>query len=108
MLLVKSAHACRHLFLADNHITDFPDLTPLCHLHTLELARNRLTTLGVGGVSSESLCCLDLSHNRLTSLSQLLHLPRLRELTVSDNQLTGVEGLKVRCCCTVQYRHGTV
>ena len=74
-------------------------MTALRHLHTLELARNRLTSLGPWGVpcgvSSPSLCCLDLSHNRLTSLTQLHHLPHLRELTVSDNELSSLEGLQV-------------
>jgi len=70
-------------------------VTPLRQLHTLELARNRLNSLGPRGVSSDSLCCLDLSHNRLTSLTQLQNLPHLRELTVSDNQLTSLEGLQV-------------
>ena len=70
-------------------------MTALRHLHTLELARNRLTSLGPCGVSSPSLCCLDLSHNRLTSLTQLHHLPHLRELTVSDNELSSLEGLQV-------------
>lgn len=92
-------HGCRELFLADNHVTEFPAVTALRHLHTLELARNRLTSLGPCGVScgvsSPSLCCLDLSHNRLTTLTQLHHLPHLRELTVSDNELSSLEGLQV-------------
>ncbi|DBA74610.1 TPA: hypothetical protein ACH3X2_009475 [Trebouxia sp. C0005] len=97
---IESLHQVQHmsnlrgLYLADNHITEFPDVIPLCRLHTLELARNRLNSLGPCSVRSESLCCLDLSHNRLTSLTQLQHLPHLRELTVSDNQLTSLEGLQ--------------
>ena len=93
--LQQILHKYRGLFLADNHITNFPDLTPLLHLHTLELARNRLISLGDKRVSSDALCCLDLSHNRLTSVTQLQHLPHLRELTVSDNQLTSLQGLEV-------------
>lgn len=93
-----SAVACRGLFLADNHITQVPDLALMPYLHTLELARNHLTSLGSAPLSSATLCCLDLSHNRLTTLSQLQHLPKLRELTVSDNQLTNLEGLQVRSC----------
>ncbi|DBA92608.1 hypothetical protein WJX77_001792 [Trebouxia sp. C0004] len=97
---IESLHQVQHLsnlrglYLADNHIAEFPDMTPLCQLHTLELARNRLNSLGPRSVSSDSLCCLDLSHNRLTGLTQLQHLPHLRELTVSDNQLTSLEGLQ--------------
>lgn len=87
----------RCLFLSDNHVADFPDMSLMPHLHTLELARNHLTTLGPVGISSAALCCLDLSHNQLTTLSQLHRLPCLRELTVSDNQLTSLEGLQVGC-----------
>lgn len=86
---------CRCLFLSDNHVIDFPDMSLMPHLHTLELARNHLTTLGLAQISSAVLCCLDLSHNQLTSVSQLHRLPCLRELTVSDNQLTSLEGLQV-------------
>ena len=62
-------------------------MAPLSQLHTLDLARNHLSCLGPRPISSSSLCYLDLSHNQLTSLTQLQHLPHLRELLVSDNQL---------------------
>lgn len=91
---------CRCLFLADNHVAHFPDLSLMPHLHTLELARNHLTSLPPAHISSPALCCLDLSHNQLTTLSQLQHLPCLRELTVSDNQLTSLEGVQVCLLCT--------
>ena len=90
---------CRCLFLADNHVTDFPDVSLMPHLHTLELARNHLKTLGPARISSATLCCLHLSSNQLTTLSQLQRLPCLRELAVSDNQLTSLEGLQVRSQC---------
>ena len=74
-----------------------PDISQMPHLHTLELARNHLSSLGSNQVTSASLCCLDLSHNELTELSQLQHLPLLRELNVSDNQLTSLGALQVSC-----------
>ena len=95
----KRCGTCRCLFLADNHIADFPDISGMPHLHTLDLARNHLTSLGPAPISSATLCCLDLSHNQLTTLTQLHHLPWLRELTVSDNQLTRLEGLQVCSLC---------
>ena len=55
-----------------------------------------MTHLGSHGVRSSSLCCLDLSHNRLTSLAGLQWLPHLRQLDVLDNQLTSLEGLQVQ------------
>ena len=85
---------CRELYLADNRLTAFPDLSPLGQLHTLDLARNRLTSLGHSPVTSPNLCYLDLSHNQLTSLTQLSHLPCLRELIVSDNQLQSLDGVQ--------------
>lgn len=95
-----SIGTCRCLFLSDNHVSDLPDMSLMPHLHTLELARNHLATLGPGRISLAALCCLDLSHNHLTTLSQLQRLPCLRELTVSDNQLTGLEGLQVGLPCS--------
>ena len=95
-MCLYEAVACRGLFLADNHVSRFPNLTLMPFLQSLDLARNHLTTLGSAQVSSTTLCCLDLSHNRLSTLTQLHHLPLLRELTVSDNQLTSLEGLQVR------------
>ena len=85
---------CRVLYLADNHLTAFPDLAPLSQLHTLDLARNRLTTLGPNPVTSTNLCYLDLSHNQLASLTQLGQLPQLRELIVSDNRLQSLRGVQ--------------
>lgn len=96
----KDFGTCRCLYLSDNHVTDFPDMSLMPHLHTLELARNHLTTLGPAKICLAALCCLDLSHNKLTTLSQLHRLPCLRELTVSDNQLTSLEGLQVGLPCS--------
>ena len=75
-------------------MTTFPDLSPLSQLHTVDLARKRLTSLGNHPVTCPNLCYLDLSHNQLTSLTQLSHLPCLRELIVSDNQLQSLDRME--------------
>ncbi|KAL0038127.1 hypothetical protein WJX79_003878 [Trebouxia sp. C0005] len=78
---IESLHQVQHLsnlrglYLADSHITEFPDVIPLCRLHTLELARNRLNSLGP-------------CNNQLTSLEGLQACPLLLGLAAQHNKIT--------------------
>lgn len=102
---------CRlqRLDLADNSLQNYQIDHLLCNLRkfhmleTLDLSRNCLTGDFVGALEdanvslSDSLKCLNLSHNRLTDfdadefLVNLWKFPRLRELDLSFNRLTKLE-----------------
>ena len=84
------------LDLSLNSLTCLPSLTDLTELTTLNLSLNQLTgPLQLDGVAACSkLTVVDLSGNRLTSLTSLESavLPHLAELAASQNKLQSLSG----------------
>lgn len=78
------------LDLSDNQLTQLAPL-PLQSLASLRLARNEIASIELGG--HEKLSTLDLSQNKLTSLTGLGALPSLTSLNASGNELADLNGI---------------
>jgi len=78
------------LDLSDNQLTQLAPL-PLQSLASLRLARNEIASIELGG--HEKLSTLDLSQNKLTTLSGLGALPSLTSLNASGNELADLNGI---------------
>eukprot|EP01134_Creolimax_fragrantissima_P000385 CFRG0385T1 len=80
----------RSLILHNNLLSEFTgNMTNLCHIHVLDLSKNRLRNLPAELSHAENLRHLDISFNQFGSIPEsVLKLPLLENLNVRQNQIT--------------------
>ncbi len=86
--LEKSRISIKELYLENNHISDMTSLNGLRSLEVLCIDNNELDDLSFLDESDE-LKMLSACNNNIRSIESVLNKPGLRELYLSDNEITG-------------------